>query len=153
MLTIGLNRAAVLISEAREKRAANTRELGGHPKDGKPVLARKGRFGLYLQWNRTLANLPRGSELDDISLDAAVELLATKGTTKGKAAKGGAAKGRAKTAKTKTAANGEAAPAKKAATKKAATKKAKPKKAAAKKAPAKKKAGESATARGKAGPA
>ena len=147
VLTVGLNRAAMLVAEAREKRAANTRELGPHPKDGEQVLARKGRFGPYVQWKRTLANLPKGTELDDVTLETALELLATKGKTPGKSAPGKSAPGKNAKGGRKAAAkgDGEAAPAKKApAKKKTATKKKtaakKPtgKKATAKKSPAKK---------------
>jgi len=119
VLTIGLNRAATLIAEAREKKAANTRLLGNHPKDGKPVEVKKGRLGLYLQWNKVIARLPKGSELDGISLEEAIPLIdqaaekekAAKGGTK-KAAGGGTAKkaanGKSATAKKTTASSGTA---------------------------------------------
>ncbi len=40
---------------------------------------RKGRFGPYVQHGKTVANLPRGVAMEDISLDEAVALLAEKG--------------------------------------------------------------------------
>ena len=81
LFTVGLNRAATLIAEAREKRAANTRELGNHPKGGE-VLARKGRFGPYVQWRKVMANLPRGTGLDDVTLEMALPLLEAKKPSK-----------------------------------------------------------------------
>jgi DNA topoisomerase-1 len=87
VLTIGLNRAITLVQEGREKKAKNQRALGPHPADGKPVVAKKGRFGPYVQWGKVLANLPRGSELDDATLEIALPLLAAKAPAKG-AAKG-----------------------------------------------------------------
>jgi DNA topoisomerase-1 len=43
------------------------------------VAVRKGRFGPYVQHGKTVANLPRGVLMEDITLDEAVKLLAEKG--------------------------------------------------------------------------
>ena len=43
------------------------------------VAVRKGRFGPYVQHGKTVANLPRGVMMEDITLDEAVALLAEKG--------------------------------------------------------------------------
>ncbi|OYY04683.1 MAG: hypothetical protein B7Y73_03580 [Acidocella sp. 35-58-6] len=75
VLHIGLNRAMDLIGKKQD----SIRSLGTHPKDGEPVVARKGRFGPYAQWGKMVANLPRGAELADFTLDEAVALLAEKG--------------------------------------------------------------------------
>jgi DNA topoisomerase-1 len=89
VLHIGLNRAMDLIGKKQD----SIRALGNHPKDAAPVVARKGRFGPYAQWGQMVANLPRGAELADFTLDQAVALLAEKGKVlipkgkKGKAAK------------------------------------------------------------------
>src|SRR3546814_20224125 len=64
------------------------RELGNHPADGKPVTVRKGRYGPYVKHGGTNATLPRGVEIDAITLDEAVKLLEVK------AAKGNGGKGR-----------------------------------------------------------
>ncbi len=77
VLHVGLNRAVDLIGKKQD----SIRSLGSHPKDGAPVVARKGRFGPYAQWGNTVANLPRGTELTDFTLDQAVALLAEKGKT------------------------------------------------------------------------
>ncbi len=134
VLVIGLNRAVDLLA----KKLASVRTLGPHPKDKEPVLVRKGRFGPYAQHGNTVANLPRDTAMDDMTLEGAVALLAEKGKTL--KAKGGAkktAKGRtAKPAPAAGAAPASAkAPPRKAAAKPAA------KKAPAKKPPAKKAAG------------
>ncbi|MDD2795930.1 type I DNA topoisomerase [Acidocella sp.] len=97
VLHIGLNRAMNLIGKKQD----SIRSLGDHPKDGAPVVARKGRFGPYAQWGNVVANLPRDVELADVTLDQAVALLAEKGKVivpKGKkgAAKKPAAKAKAK---------------------------------------------------------
>ncbi|MBB5372378.1 type I DNA topoisomerase [Acidocella aromatica] len=125
VLHLGLNRAMDLIAKKQE----SIRTVGAHPKDGEPVLVRKGRFGPYAQWGNTVANLPRGQEMTAVTLDEAVALLAEKGKVMAPKGKKGAAK---------------KAPAKKAEAKPAAKKAAdKPKTT---KAPAKPKAKKAATA-------
>jgi DNA topoisomerase-1 len=77
VLAVGLNRAVMVLAKKQE----GIRELGPHPKGGGPVMVRKGRFGPYAQHGKTVANLPRGTELDTITLDEAVTLLTEKGKT------------------------------------------------------------------------
>jgi DNA topoisomerase-1 len=138
VLSLGLNRAVDLLA----KKLASVRTLGMHPKDQQPVIVRKGRFGPYAQHGQTVANLPRGVAMEEITLDEAAALLAEKG--KALKPRGGARRGRA-TAGRKAAAPAAApataperrpAPAKRAAPKPAAKKAAAPKAAAKKKAPA-----------------
>ncbi|WP_215751065.1 MULTISPECIES: type I DNA topoisomerase [unclassified Gluconobacter] len=95
VLTVGLNRAV----DSLAKKLASIRNLGAHPKDGEPVMIRKGRFGPYAQHGQLIANLPKDQDMNDITLDAAVALLAEKG----KPLKGGAKKTTAKKAPAKTA--------------------------------------------------
>ncbi len=87
VLTVGLNRAVTLIAEARQKKRDNTRELGKHPKKKKPVEARRSRFGIEVVCGTAKVRLPKGTELDDVTLDQAVALLDEK-AEKDKAAKG-----------------------------------------------------------------
>jgi DNA topoisomerase-1 len=95
VLHVGLNRAMDLIGKKQD----SIRSLGDHPKDKAPVVARKGRFGPYAQWGSMVANLPRGTELADITLDQAVALLAEKGKVLAPKGKKGAAKKAAPKAK------------------------------------------------------
>ncbi len=125
VLHLGLNRAMDLIAKKQD----SIRTVGAHPKDGEPVLVRKGRFGPYAQWGNTVANLPRGQEMTAVTLDEAVTLLAEKGKVMAPKGKKGAAK---------------KAPAKKAEAKPAAKKAAEKPKTA--KAPAKPKAKKAANA-------
>lgn len=137
VLVIGINRAVDLLAQ----KLASVRTLGPHPKDREPVLVRKGRFGPYAQHGNTVANLPRDTTMDDMTLEGAVALLAEKGKTL--KAKGGAkkpAKGRAAKPAADAAAAAAKPPVRKAAAKPAA-KKAPAKKAPAKKPPVKKAAG------------
>ena len=128
VLALGMNRAMELLATARAK----VRLLGPHPKDGVAVEIRKGRFGPYAMHGKTIANLPRGMEMEAATLDEAVALLAEKGKElpprNAKGAKG------AKGAKAKAAPRKAAAPNGEAAVKKVAVKKAAPAKPAARKA-------------------
>jgi DNA topoisomerase-1 len=128
VLVVGLNRAVDVLA----KKLAGVRSLGPHPADKEPVAVKRGRFGPYVQHGRIVANVPRGTAMDDVTLADAVALLAERGRpipakgAKGKNGKNG--KGR----KTTTNGNGDAAAAPKAAKAKPATKskpkaKAKPK--------------------------
>ena len=76
MLAIGINRAVDLLA----RKMASVRTLGPHPDgQGTRSAVRKGRFGPYVQHGKTVANLPRGVMMDDVTLDEAVALLAEKG--------------------------------------------------------------------------
>jgi len=138
VLVLGMNRAMELLAKARAK----VRLLGAHPKDGVPVEIRKGRFGPYAMHGKTIANLPRGMEMEEATLDDAVRLLAEKG--KELPPRNGARGGKKAKAAVKKAAPAEVAV-------KPAAKKAAPKKAVAKKRVAKKPAARVAPARAKAG--
>ena len=75
VLAIGINRAVDLIA----RKMASVRTLGAHPADKELIAVRKGRFGPYVQHGKTVANLPRGVMMEEITLDEAVALLAEKG--------------------------------------------------------------------------
>jgi DNA topoisomerase-1 len=139
VLTIGLNRAVVLIAEAKAK-AAPLRIVGKHPTDQAEIPILRGRFGPYLEHNGVRATLPRGVEPEAISLEQAVEILATRAASGGgaNAKRGGKAKAKRANgaapanpkakpkAPSKPTATPRAAAAKKPAAKKAAAKKASP---------------------------
>jgi DNA topoisomerase-1 len=135
VLALGLNRAVDLLA----KKMASVRTIGPHPASKDLISVRKGRFGPYVQHGKTVANLPRGVAMEEISLDDAVKLLAERG--KALKPRGAAGRKGKAGAKTGTAETGAKSPARKAAkvTKAAEQKQeAGPKKAAAKKAVAKK---------------
>jgi len=114
VLTVGLNRAVALIAE-KPKRGGGAkalRELGNHPDDDKPVAVFEGRYGPYVKHARTNATLPKDIDPQSVTLEQALELIATR---KAKGDKGTAKRKPTRAKKT---------PAKKpAAKKKAATKK------------------------------
>ena len=134
---VGLNRAVTVLAEKRagggrgrgRTEAAALKDLGVHPETGKPVKVLSGRFGPYIKHGDTNANVPKGSEPGDLTLEEAVRLLAER------EAKGGGKKKAPAKAKVKAE---KAAPVKKVAAKKPAAKKPAAKKAPAKKAAVKK---------------
>ncbi|MFN3778585.1 MAG: type I DNA topoisomerase [Brevundimonas aurantiaca] len=120
---VGLNRAVALLAEKRAGRpgrgaaAAPLKDLGAHPETGEPIHVMAGRFGPYVKSGKINATLPKGTAPEDLTLEAALPLLA---------AKAGAAPKKKAPAK-KAAAPKKAAAAKKPAAKKAPAKKAKAK--------------------------
>ena len=117
LLEIGLNRAVDLLAESAKKRG---RLLGEHPTGGE-VHLKAGRFGPYVEHNKLRATLPRGTDMTEVELDQAIELLAAKAAKGGGTAKKGAAKKGAAKKKTAKKAGAKKAGAKKAAAKKAAS--------------------------------
>lgn len=138
LLTITLEEALHIFSQPKVYRrggGANLaakgplREFGNDPVSGKSVVAKDGKFGVYVTDGETNASLSRGDRLEAMEPERAYELLAIR--REAIIEKGGVA-GR-KAAATKKAA-AKKTPAKKTPAKKAAAKK----KTAAKKTPAKK---------------
>jgi DNA topoisomerase-1 len=83
VLTIGLNRAVVLLAEPKKGRGghaakAEGRSVGNHPEDGKPVVAHNGRYGPYVAHGGVNATLPKNLTHETVTLEQAVELLAAK---------------------------------------------------------------------------
>jgi DNA topoisomerase I len=78
VLTIGVNRAVVLLAEpvTERRRAAPKplRELGAHPEGGVVALF-EGRYGPYVSHNGTIASLPREANPETFSLEQAIQLI------------------------------------------------------------------------------
>src|SRR6202022_730442 len=88
VLTIGLNRAVVLLAEPTAERRRGpqlVRELGEHPEGGVVGLYR-GRYGPYVSHDRVFASLPRATDPDTFLLEQAL-LLLTAQRQKGKGQK------------------------------------------------------------------
>ncbi len=116
VLTIGANRAVVLLAEpAAERRRGSPqplRELGTHP-DGGVVALFQGRYGPYVSHDGVFASLPREANPDSFSLEQAIPLLEERRKSKprrqGKSAKRGAAKTATKSSARKPATTSAAA--------------------------------------------
>jgi len=131
LFTISLDQAVAIFSQPKVFRrggGANMaskgplREFGTDPISGKPVVAKDGKFGVYVTDGETNASLSKGDRLDAMEPERAFELLVIR--REAIIEKGGAPAKRATA--TKKAAAKKAAPTKKAAAKKAAAKKATP---------------------------
>lgn len=144
ILTIELDRAVELLKQARQRSAPTPiRELGKHPEDEEQVAIFDGRYGPYVKHGKINATIPKGHEVETVTLEQALEWIEAKAAKKGtkkKAAKKKAAKKTTKKAAAKKTTKKAAA--KKKTTKKAATKTSAAKKTAKKKAAKKKTADE-----------
>ncbi len=84
VLAIGLNRAVALLADAMGRKGAG-RSLGAHPKDGKPVVVRSGRFGPYVEHAGERATLRRGVSHEELTLEQAIGILEAKAGRSGPA--------------------------------------------------------------------
>lgn len=78
VLTIGINRAVSLIADqprtgGQNKKSAS--ELGVHPQDGKKILLRTGRYGVYLQHGIKNVRIPVSYRDQEIGLGQAIEII------------------------------------------------------------------------------
>ena len=119
VLTVNLETAIQLLAEVKPRGPAPPiRELGKHPEDEEIIGVYEGRYGPYVKHGKIFASLPKDLEIEAVTLERALDLIAAKAaqkcvTTKKKATK-------KKTTKKKAAAKKTA---KKKATKKKAAKK------------------------------
>ncbi len=80
LFEIGLNRAVTVIAEAktrggRANQAKALRELGPHPEDEKPVNVMDGRYGPYVKHGKINATIPKGEDVEKLTLERALELI------------------------------------------------------------------------------
>jgi DNA topoisomerase-1 len=133
LLTITLEQALEIFAQPKQFRrgAANPasagplREFGNDPVSGKHVVAKDGRFGVYVTDGETNASLGKGDRLEAMPPERAYELLAVR--REAIVEKGGPA-ARKSGGSRKSGGAAKKAPAKKAPAKKAAAKKSAPKK-------------------------
>jgi DNA topoisomerase I len=74
---VDLPRAVELLAQAKAK-AAPLRELGEHPTEGGSIAIYAGRYGPYVQHGKVKATLPKDEEIDAVTLEQALQLLAAK---------------------------------------------------------------------------
>lgn len=81
VIDIGLERALEILSvpkRSRKRSAEPVRELGNHPDDNSPVNVFVGPYGPYVKHGKTNAAIPKDIEINDLSLDKALELIEKK---------------------------------------------------------------------------
>ncbi|HEX9536180.1 MAG TPA: type I DNA topoisomerase, partial [Stellaceae bacterium] len=108
VLTIGLNRAVVLLAEpsSTQRRGPQlVREVGAHP-DGGTVGLYRGRYGPYISHDGVIASLPRNADPATFSLAEALPLLAAQRDKSKKRGRKTAKSASRKAAPTKAAKNG-----------------------------------------------
>lgn len=80
--TITAERAVELLRTPKQIRARQTRavlrELGAHPGDGKPVTVMSGQYGPYVKHGTVNATIPRGSDVNALTMPQAVDMLNAK---------------------------------------------------------------------------
>jgi DNA topoisomerase-1 len=83
VFNVTLARALELLAQPKGARrsAPALKTLGEHPKDKKPVTVHEGKYGLYVKHNTKNATLPKGTTAETVTLEQAVELLATRKTS------------------------------------------------------------------------
>lgn len=81
LFTIDLEQAMALLSAPKPRRGRGApkpplKDLGPDPGSGKQLVVKDGRFGPYVTDGETNASLRRGDDVDGLTLERAVELLA-----------------------------------------------------------------------------
>ncbi|BAZ01940.1 DNA topoisomerase I [Tolypothrix tenuis PCC 7101] len=112
VLTVSLERALDLLAEPKKGRSSSSskskaalRELGTHPDDDTPINIYDGPYGPYIKNGKTNVSLPEGQSVEDMTLEKALELLASKassGKSTRKSSKSTTAKTKSTTTKTKS---------------------------------------------------
>jgi DNA topoisomerase-1 len=89
VLTISLDRALELFAQPKRTRRGQAggtkqalKELGAHPEDNEPVNIYNGPYGDYIKHNKTNVGIPEGETVESMTLEKALQLLATKASTK-----------------------------------------------------------------------
>ncbi|MDA9877112.1 topoisomerase DNA-binding C4 zinc finger domain-containing protein, partial [Candidatus Pelagibacter sp.] len=77
IFSIGLNRAIILISEAKPGRmsASIIKDLGEHPEDKKPVRVMKGQYGPYIKYKSLNATIPEEKDPLELNMEEALILI------------------------------------------------------------------------------
>jgi DNA topoisomerase I len=82
--TVTLERALELLAQPKVTRgsAQVLRTVGAHPVDEQPVEIYMGKYGPYVKHGKVNVSLPKDSSPDDLTLEQAIALLATKAPAK-----------------------------------------------------------------------
>jgi DNA topoisomerase-1 len=85
LFTLTLEEALALLSQPKVRRGRGQgapkpplRELGADETSGKPIVIKDGRFGPYVTDGETNASLRRGDDVESITIERALELLAAR---------------------------------------------------------------------------
>ena len=81
LLTLTVAQAEEILAQPKQRRGRGApkpplKELGPDPSSGKPLVVKDGRFGPYVTDGETNASLRRGDDVEALTLERALELLA-----------------------------------------------------------------------------
>ena len=81
LLTLTSAEAEAILAQPKQRRGRGApkpplKELGPDPSSGKPLVVKDGRFGPYVTDGETNASLRRGDDVEGLTLERALELLA-----------------------------------------------------------------------------
>ena len=81
LFTVTPDEAIALLAQPKERRGRGAakpplKDLGADPDTGKPIVVKDGRFGPYVTDGETNASLRRGEDVEGLTMDRALELLA-----------------------------------------------------------------------------
>jgi len=86
VLTVGMERALELLAK-KEGKSKAVRTIGNHPESGEPLEILEGRYGPYIKYQKINASLPKGTEIEAVTMEQALDLIAAKAAAKGKGRK------------------------------------------------------------------
>jgi DNA topoisomerase-1 len=103
LFTVTMPEALALLAQPRQFRGRAPakpplREFGNDPASGRPVVAREGRFGVYVTDGVTNASIGRGDRIEQMATERAYELLAVRREQVGEKGTGAAKKSGARKA-------------------------------------------------------
>jgi len=82
LATVTLEEAVEILRQPKKGRrsgaASVIADLGAHPDSGLPIQVKTGRFGPYVTDGTVNATIPKSTDPDSVTLEQAVELLATR---------------------------------------------------------------------------
>lgn len=80
VLTVELDRAVELLKQKKGAARGSSviKDLGEHPKDGKPVKIMTGRYGPYIKHGKKNISLPKDTEAESVDIQQAVDLISAK---------------------------------------------------------------------------
>ena len=84
MWTVTLEEALDLINAKASGQRQPLKELGKHPDTGQELVVFSGRWGPYIKHEKVNVGLPKGTEIEEVTLEMALDLLKKKKASRGK---------------------------------------------------------------------
>ena len=81
VINITLKQAVEILSvekRTRKKAAEPVREIGIHPENNQPINIFKGPYGPYIKYQKVNVAIPKESNIEEISLEQALDMISIK---------------------------------------------------------------------------